>query len=146
MRYWDYYCYRSQRTASVSTAKKPLLCQKNWLKNVCNKCSSAKCLKLTYQERIEVLNDVSASTSSSTQSSTDALPQKVGKCVDATLTGKATRFEGAIAGKTGGEINIQFSNQLGLYVTEIPYLFVRWGIIQNLCIRCISQLFLYTYI
>jgi uncharacterized protein YecT (DUF1311 family) len=96
--------------------------QRNWLKNTRNKCKTPGCLKTAYMEHIEVLNDVAASAPSAPKKAASDLPKKVGKCVDAVLMDKTTRFEGAIPGEAGGELNMLFSNDLGVYVTSAPYL------------------------
>ncbi len=96
--------------------------QKNWLKNTRNKCKNVDCLKKVYQERIELLNDVSNFSSNISQQSVDELPKKVGKCVDSFVDEKTTRFEDAVPGEAGGEVNISFANGLGVYITDVPYL------------------------
>lgn len=96
--------------------------QKNWLKNTRNKCKNVDCLKKVYQERIELLNDVSNFSSSISQQSVNDLPTKIGKCADSFVAEKTTRFEDAVPGEAGGEVNIGFANGLGVYITEVPYL------------------------
>lgn len=107
----------TQVLGQSSFATKAKDSQRDWLKKR-NKCKSEKCLKGAYQERLKELR--TPTTSQPTK--TTALLVRPGDCVDTKITGKNTRFEGAIPGKVGGEINVSLANKVGLYLTAVPHL------------------------
>ena len=86
--------------------------QRAWLKKR-NACKDTACLKKAYSQRLAELQNQPAQTVSS------ALPKKVGQCADMAIQDKVTRFEGAVAGEAGGEVNVQLSDELGLYLLSI---------------------------
>ena len=91
--------------------------QRNWLKKR-NTCKDATCLKNSYTQRINALNNLAGSPSNH-QNNNKTLPQKVGACTDSTIMEKNTRFEGAVAGEAGGEVNVLVAAELGLYIQSV---------------------------
>jgi len=77
--------------------------QRNWLKKR-NSCKDKVCLKAVYEQRIYDLASLAA------------LPEVVGECVNTSIVQKITRFEGAIAGETGGEVAVELNNGVSLYI------------------------------
>ncbi|CAG7856314.1 hypothetical protein MCAMS1_00747 [biofilm metagenome] len=83
-----------------------------------NACKDKVCVKLAYEKRInELVNQ--ANSQIYEQKNTTNIPSKVGKCVESKIQSKSTRFEGAVAGDTGGEVNVQFDNSVGLYILDV---------------------------
>jgi uncharacterized protein len=97
--------YRSA-LADANQANTIKLTQRDWLKKR-NLCKDKACLNNLYVQRINDLANL------------NPLPKKVGDCIDSTIMGKSTRFEGAIAGESGGEVAVQFKNDLYLYIQSI---------------------------
>jgi uncharacterized protein len=98
------------RQAMASSSKTTALKrdQQRWLKKR-NLCKDKTCLKNLYQQRIKALNQL------------NPLPQKVGDCINSKIIKKVTRFDGAIAGETGGEVVVVLQD-VGLYIQSIDHL------------------------
>lgn len=107
--------------ASSDDAGSIKLEQRNWLKKR-NACQNKACLKTLYTQRIQELTRSKSASKETTndQAGSDALPKKPGDCMDSTLLGKATRFEGAVAGQAGGEVFVQVTKDIHLYVQTVP--------------------------
>lgn len=81
-------------------------------------CQDKICIKVAYEERINELVSQAAHQTYK-HNNPNNFPKTVGDCVETILMSKNTRFEGVVAGDTGGEVNVMFDNEIALYIQEI---------------------------
>ncbi len=103
--------YKAAQEKGDATAIKGA--QKAWLRDR-NSCVTTKiggslesCLKMAYQDRLQEINQGML------------LPGKLNTCTELTLVTKATRFEGATPGESGGEVYMQMNNDIGFFVLSV---------------------------
>ena len=104
--------YRDALSNHAEATKQIKDSQRVWLKKR-NTCKDTACLKKAYSQRLDELQNQPA------QNKSNQLPKKVGQCADMAIQDKVTRFEGAVAGESGGEVNVQLSDNLGLYLLNV---------------------------